>query len=214
VTERRFITEFKQRHTGQDIWVIGAASSMDYVEPEFFANKLVIGVNNVYKRFPCTYLVRKEKEGADEARASGISLILSEYDSGDRNAGRNEVDGEAWYFDHLQNTCNTIDLSIVGTDQIVVSWSTITSAMHVAAYMGASNIMLCGHDGGALDGKMTYDGYYPENPEYAKWYRDWVSKIMGQTCEVRDRLQKVYGCRVYSLNPFIGFGLESHAFAP
>ncbi|MDA0834415.1 MAG: hypothetical protein O2955_21775 [Planctomycetota bacterium] len=209
---RRPVAEFCQRHAGEDIWVIAAAASMDYVEPEFFANKCVIGVNDVFKKYPCDYLVRKETSGAAEAFASGIPLIISEYDCGNRNGARNAADGTAWYYDHVHNECTAIDLSVVGTDRIVVSYSTITSAIHIAAYMGAANIIICGHDGGMLDGRMTYRGYYPEDAKFQKWYKDWVRQIMDQTRALRDRLKQVYGCQIQSLNPFIGLDLEGHRF--
>ncbi len=186
---------------------------MDHVAPEFFANKIVIGVNDVYFKYPCDYLVRKEALGAEDALQSGIPLLISEYDCGNRRGGRkNSVNGTAWYYDHLNNECTAVDLSVVGTDQIVVSYSTITSAIHIAGYMGAANIMICGHDGGMLDGRMQYQGYYQSDQSYAVWYQSWVRLIMGQSRALRDRLFDVYGCRVYSLNPFIGFDLEGHKF--
>jgi len=209
---RRTFRDFRQRHVGEDVWVLGSAASMDFVAPEFFANKCVIGVNDVFRKFPCSYLVRKEASGAAEALASGIPLILSEYDCGNREASKNDVPGVAWYFDHVQNTCTEIDLSVVGTDKLVVGYSTITSAIHLAAEMGAANILLCGHDGGMLEGRMTYRGYYAEDGQYTAWYRDWVRQIMGQTRALRTRLMEVYGCRIYSLNPFLGFDLEGHRF--
>ena len=36
------IKELKDIHTGQDIWIIGAGSSMDFVDPSFFDNKICI----------------------------------------------------------------------------------------------------------------------------------------------------------------------------
>ncbi|MFN0196228.1 MAG: hypothetical protein ACKVT0_05750 [Planctomycetaceae bacterium] len=209
---RRFVAELCQRHAGEDIWVIGSASSMDFVAPEFFANKCVIGVNDVFRKYPCTYLVRKENTGAADALASGIPLICSEYDCGNRTASRNSVEGTVWYFDHVHNDCVEMDLSVVGTNRIVVSHSTITSAIHIAADMGAANIMICGHDGGMFEGRMTYRGYYGDDPAYQQWYRDWVRKIMQQSRILRDRLKEVYGCQIHSLNPFIGFDLEGRRF--
>ncbi len=185
---------------------------MNFVAPEFFLNKIVIGVNDVYRKYPCTYLVRKEALGAEAAVATGIPLLISEFDCGNRGGNRNQVDGAAWYYDHLNNECIAMDLSIVGTDRIVVSFSTITSAIHIAAYMGAANIMICGHDGGMLDGQINYQGYYPEGSVCSVWYRDWVRQIMNQSRQLRDKLAQVYGCRVHSLNPFIGFDFEGHSF--
>lgn len=210
---RRSIIDFKNRHQGEDLWVIGAAASMNYVSPRFFHNKITIGVNNVYRRFPCTYLVRKEQSGADEAQASGIPLLLSEYDCGFRSRGRNAVPGPAWYFSHAENDCDHPDLSVVGTDRIVVSYSTIGSALHLAAYMGAANILICGHDGGTLDGSLTFDSYHDE-AIHVDWYKSFVRVAVRQSRDLRGRLREVYGCEIYSLNPFIGFDWEGHRFDP
>ena len=39
------IKELKDVHNGQDIWIIGAGSSMDFVDPSFFDNKICISVH-------------------------------------------------------------------------------------------------------------------------------------------------------------------------
>ncbi len=209
---RKPITDLKNAHPGADIWIIAAGPSLDFVAPHFFRNRLTIGVNSVYERFPCSYLVRKERAGAEEAFQSNIPLILSEGNCGNHGE-RNEVSGPAYYFSHRDNQHQEVDLSVIGTDEIVVSWSTITSAIHVAAYMGAGTIFLCGHDCGTLDGNCTYQGYYPDGYPDHDWYQRWVKKIGAQTRLVCKRLSEVYGCHIHSLNPFVdGFALEGHIF--
>ncbi len=54
------ISELKDKHKGEDIWVIAAGSSMDYVDESFFSNKIVIGQNQTYKKYPCDYIVMKD----------------------------------------------------------------------------------------------------------------------------------------------------------
>lgn len=211
------ISELKNRHAGQDIWIIAAGASLNHVDPAFFAGKIAIGLNQVFKKFPCSYLVRKESMFSAEAFATGIPLILSKHDTGSHRGPLNSVPGPAYYFDHPDNVGVPLDCITPTGDQIIVSASTITSAMHVAAYMGAANILLCGHDCGTLDGKAAFDNYYqPGELEraaerghiYCKWLRD----IECQSILVRDRLREVYGCRIYSLNPFIGLGIEGHRY--
>ncbi len=184
---------------------------MDYVEPEFFTQKLVIGVNDVYKKFPCRYLVRKEFLNIQAAFDSGISLIVSRHDCGSKKKRLNEVavNGTYYVFDHEDNGLTDVDLSVIGTDKIVVSYSTTTSAIHIAAYLGAKNIIVCGHDCGKLDGKAHFEGYYPDGFR-TEWYEKWLQEIEPQTIAVRDRLKEVYACNIYSLNPFINLKLEGH----
>jgi len=220
---RRSITELKAKHFGQDIWVVVAGASMEYVDPEFFKNKITIGVNQVYRQFPCTYLVRKDAPLSEEAALTGIPLIIAEHDGGGYANPKNEVSVDAWFFGHpdldegrVLPVDDTTALEVIGSDGLIVSHSTITTGLHAAAYLGAANIILCGHDGGTLDGKINYPGYHALEPTAAEdaYYRGWVRMIMYQTTMVRARLQKVYGCRIYTLNPFIGFLLDGHNFQP
>ena len=70
---------------------------------------------------------------------------------------------------------------------------------------------MCGHDCGSLDGKIAFDGYYDQvNNVISKWRL--LNRMEEQTVAVREKLREVYGCRIYSLNPFVNFGLEQHEF--
>jgi len=40
----------------------------------------------------------------------------------------------------------------------------------------------------------------------------WVGSIETQTLKVKERVKEEYGSNVYSLNPFINFGLEGHRY--
>jgi hypothetical protein len=101
---------------------------------------------------------------------------------------------------------------------LVVSYSTITTAIHLAAYMGAKTIILVGHDCGTLDGNMNCKNYHTPQTLGIVWknpgqYANWVSqKIEGQTIQLKHMLKEKYGCSIYSLNPFINFNLEGHVY--
>lgn len=211
----RSITEFQGIHRGQDVWVLGSGASLEFVDPSFFEGRITIGVNYAYRRFPCCYVVGKElpQEANDDRRHR---LISSRHWKGNTsNPPVKYEGGDFWVFDHETNRETLVDWSILGTNKIVVSYSTITSAIHLAAYMGAANIFLCGTDGGTIDGRVNYPGYYHggDTPD-PEWYREWVAKILPQTRELRDRLHEVYGCRVYSLNPFTDLLCEGKEFVP
>jgi hypothetical protein len=208
------IGELKNIHEGHDIYVVASGASAGFIDASFFDNKLVIGVNQVWKRFAnLDYVVRKESNGMDAAIAAskqfGFKTICSEHNCGTLKYAKNE--GADYVLEHLDNKLEEIDLSVVGTDKIVVSYSTITSAIHIAAYMGAANIILIGHDCGTLDGAVNYPGY-DEAIAGKSFYRKFITQIEPQTLALRDRLKEVYGCNVYSLNPFLNFGLEGHEY--
>lgn len=196
-------------YLGEDIWILAAGPTMDYVSPNFFDNKVSIGLNQVYRKYHTDFLLRKEADGVAASLETRIPTIVSRYDKGTYSAGLNpEAD---FVFDHLDNGRTKVDLSVIheASRKIVVSFSTITSAIHVAAVMGAANIILCGHDCGMLDGKSRFDGY-PQAPQGEHFYQNWLKKILPQTQAVRERVEKVYWTHVYSLNPFLGLRLEGH----
>ena len=208
------IRELKNIHEGYDIYVVASGASADFIDQSFFDNKIAIGVNEVWKRFyNLDYVVRKESRRMDEAisasRQFGFKTIASAHNCGTLKYAKNE--GADYVFEHLDNALEIIDLSVIGTDKIVVSYSTITSAIHVAAYMGAANIILVGHDCGTLDGKTNIAGY-AESIAGARFYREFLTVIEPQTLALRAKLKEVYGCNLYSLNPFVNFGLEGHEY--
>lgn len=221
------ISLLRDRHKGEDVYIIAAGASAEYIDPKFFEGRTVIGVNRVFVRFPCTYTIAKEFAGADYERelfAAGPIPITAKWDSGNIRQGkmrRNLMSykrPEYYFYDHLENTREVVDISVVepSSDRLVVSYSTITSAMHLAAYMGAANIVLVGHDCGTLDGKVAFEGYY-KDMTVSPWtdrqeYVDWLAKIEAQTVLVRDKLINEFGCRVVSINPFVNFGLEGHRY--
>ena len=208
------ISELKNIHNGYDIYVVASGASAGYITPGFFDNKIAIGVNEIWKRFNnLDYIVRKESVRMDASvlasKSMGFKLIASRHSCGTLHYPKNE--GMDYMFDHHDNKQRNINLDVIGTDKIVVSYSTITSAIHIAAYMGAANIILIGHDCGTLDDQINIS-VYAESPYGKDFYREFITQIEPQTLVLRERIKEVYDCNVYSLNPFINFGLEGHEY--
>lgn len=218
------IKELKNKHQGEDIWIILAGSSLDYIDASFFENKLTIGQNQTYRDFKCDYIIMKDcnekprfVNSLAELENIDIPVIYSEYYKGHHNQGKNRVKLEnSYYFPHQRRTTHFPDeLDNIGKDEIVVSKSTVTSAMHVAAYMGAKNIMLCGHDCGTIDGQKYYAGYIEPNWTSAgNWdgIDKWLSKLENESILVRNFLEQRYNVNIHSLNPFLNMNFESHKF--
>lgn len=216
------VVELKNKHEGEDIYILASGKSVDFFNEDFFENKIVIGVNQVYKKIWCDYLVRKEVKFIKESLETDSIVIVSEYDSGNLNSGEQKLNtnkithDNLYYFEHLDNLHSKIDTSVFGTDKIVVSYSTITSAMHIAAYMGAKNIILVGHDCGTIDGEMTFKGYYNsiKDTPWVAWdqYKNWLKVIEGQTIIVKQEIKKHYDANVVSLIPFVSLNLENHLY--
>ena len=39
------LTDLKDRHAGEDVWVLGSGASMNFLNPRFFDGKLVVATN-------------------------------------------------------------------------------------------------------------------------------------------------------------------------
>ena len=212
----------KNVHSKQDIYVICSGKSLEFIEPDFFDGKITVGINQVDKYFKPTYIVRKEYTG-DIKLDESVTLVLSKYKCGD-SGELNKVENRSgvYYFDHDPNKHTVID-GLPADNKIIVSYSTVTSGLHLAAFMGAKNIILIGHDCGSLDGEMNFKGYHTQDTLSLAWGNDprqqqiryavWASRhIEDQTIKVKHLLKEKYGCNIYSLNPFINFNLENHVY--
>ena len=217
---------YKNIHKGKDIYIIAAGKSLDYIDNSFFKNKITIGINQVYKKFEPTYLIRKEahliKETLNSISKKCILFISRGHCGGNNNINlkiiqKLNVENKIIIFNHNLNI-ETIT-KLPPEDKIIVSWSTITSGIHLAAYMGAKNIILVGHDCGTLDNECNFNGYHTDKTYRIAWknggknaYKKWLPKIEEQTIDLKSLLRDKYNCNIYSLNPFINFGLEGHKY--
>ncbi len=218
------IRKLKNLHQGKDIWCIAAGSSMDFIDPSFFDGKVVIGQNQVYKKYPCTYVLMKDlleqprfPRSIKEIEKLNIPLIYSKYHAGHYSAGLNTTEYKNSYvYDHADNRSDLQEhLNVIGTDKMAAKRSSITSIMNIAAYMGAKNIIICGVDCGTINGNTYFKGYTekdwrsgPNNPGI----KNWLSATDSLNTAIRDKICKEYNCNIYSLNPFMNFKLDGHEF--
>lgn len=229
------LVDFKNIHKGKDIYVIGSGKSCDFIDPTFFDNKITIGINEVYTRFKTTYLCRKELVYISQSVQNTNSIVFcSSGDCGGLNGKnlnlakrmqkeKNKNTDKIVIFDHKNNICKPInierDLPDLCENKILVSYSTSCSAIHLALYMGAKNIILVGLDGGKIDDEINYKGYVLDSYKTA-WggsanrYKKWIksSCINNDMITLKTHFKKKYNCNVYSLNPFVNFRLDGHKF--
>jgi len=190
----------------KDAFVVGGGKSMDFYPPGFFTGRFVLAVNQAARLVNANYIVRKENSELETSR-----VIASAHVAGVSNGGLNNAD---YVFEHNHN-----NLSEISTDglhphgeKIIVSWSTITSAIHLAAFMGAKAVFLAGHDCATIDGAQVADGYYDGVGRFTaeQDYSNWLALIAPQTAFLRDYILKEYGCMLVTLSPFIGLKHEGH----
>ena len=223
------LRDFKDIHKNKDIYILASGKSVDFIDNGFFENKIIIGVNQAYKKVPCQYLVRKEAALINDILKKNPTTIhfISRGDCG----GLAEVSLRATYnalkpitdkkniviYDHNNNNSSNIH-SLPLNDKLISSHSTITTAIHLGAYMGAKNIILVGHDCGSLNKECNFKGYHTDatysiaHQGGKNTYIQWLKLIELQTIQLKMLLKKSYGCNVYSLNPFINFNLEGNVY--
>lgn len=219
----KYVNELKNKHKGQDIYIICSGKSCDFIDPLFFRNKITIGVNQVYRKFKTTYLVRKEgnylKKVLNESHPSTIHCV-TEGDCG----GNDKKNVTAYINDKsihdkkniffIKHKKNPHSVQIPDNDnQLIVSYSTSTTAVHLAAHLGAANILLVGHDCGAINGQTNFDGYYDGIKCIpGKGYNNWLSQVSNDINIFKKWIKEKYDCNVYSINPFTNFRLDGNKF--
>tara|TARA_B100000242_G_C43022234_1_gene475771 strand:+ start:463 stop:1149 length:687 start_codon:yes stop_codon:yes gene_type:complete len=222
------LTDFKNKHLDEDIYIYASGKSCDFIDNSFFKNKIVIGVNQSYRRLKPTYLVRKEFKLLEKIitnnELTDVIHFVSKGNCGLGNTKNYDIINSKFknqnnivIYNHNQN--NRQITSLPDGDKLIVSYSTITTAIHLAAYMGAKNIIIVGHDCGLLNGESNFKGYHTKESLNVAWkknpqkqYNDWLGKIENHTITLKKILKDKYGCNVLSLNPFINFNLEGNNF--
>ena len=115
---------------------------MNFISNNFFRNKVTIGINNATCKFSCDFIITKEPEELFENKPNDSNIIISKYKYGMTDQKENPYKKNNIVFDHPHNEgkikLDTID---VDEDYVAVSHSTLSSAIHIAAIAGASNII-------------------------------------------------------------------------
>lgn len=212
------ITSLKNIHNNEDIYILGGGPSLNYIDINFFNNKTTIGINKIHKIIPCSYVIMKDVKG--ELHISDIpketQMIIAKWSQGRRSEGSNDLyiksitNRSYFVYDHVDWWPRTKDIDITmmtpKSNKLVNGMSTMISAIHMAAYMGAKNIFICGHDLKNIEGKQYIDNYneyhYPKAELYdGNTYESQKCKF--QTLVVCAKLRKEFGCNIVSINPRI-----------
>ena len=213
------LSKLRNIHTDEDIYVICGGASLNWIPNNFFDGKITVGINQVYRKIKTNYLIRKDPKFINESTLVKSKILISKHQHGNTAHKLNVVGGKnnnVYIYEHNKNTGKgKIDYSD-HENKMIVSWSTTTTGIHIAAYFGAKNIILVGHDCGTINGKSTFDGYYNgiSDTPWKNWkeYENWLSNIENQTLEVKRFIQEKYKCNILSINPFINYNLEGNTF--
>ena len=213
------LSELKRKYNNEDIYVIGSGPTLGHISPSFFVNKIVICVNHTINHIPSAkvlYLVAKEptKSMQEAAANRNAIIVMCKHHSGVPKNPLNEIlyPDITVIFSAKANVAHDKEQA----KALERSSSTIVSGIHLAAFMGAKNIILVGHDCGTINKQAHVSGYSKEKAvnitenAYKKWMKK--NKVEMKTLKIKETLQKHYDINLYSLNPFINFGLEGHKY--
>jgi len=214
------IAALKGALDGQTAVVLGAGG-LDYMRPRALASLPVISVNSSARKWGLTpqYVVVKEhqEEAVPNAEAfPGVPIICSKGAYGGPY-GQIGLEPPSWdgfpenvyFYEHQPNKAGDFDVYRdwpTDPDSLVVSMSTMTSAMHFAAYAGASVIMVAGLVCGTLEGRTHYKGYgHPDDidGDQPAWMAGWLAKTERQALAVRRELVRRYDVDIIGLSPWI-----------
>jgi hypothetical protein len=113
------------------------------------------------------------------------------------------------YYPHPATSYDFVVEKAVHPDGLIVGSTSIHGSMHLAAHMGAANIIMVGADCGMIDGKFNQEGYVSGNLETSDpdfWLARWETHLRQVKAYLCDR----YEVNIYSLNPFLNMNLEGH----
>lgn len=212
------LTDLKDLHSKEDIYIIGSGNSLSYIDKSFFENKTVICINYTIlymNKAQSLYLVAKEpsEHMQTAAKQKKAKIVTCKHHSGvDKNPINTIFFPEITYL--FEPGSNVIE-DKNNIKYLERSSSTIVTGIHLAAFMGCKNIILVGHDCGYLDGEVHVTDYYKKDSvtkidKYKKWMS--TNNVEAKTFKAKQALKKQYNINVYSLNPFINFNLEGHTY--
>lgn len=217
------LSDLRDRYAGADVWVLGSGASLTYVDPAFWMTRPVVATNyvalglGIYQPDVITHTHYHNDAHTLSAQFPENIFVTP---LGDQGHG-----GEpAWrlpnvvYYSHKPTRFDfDVDEAWVD-DGLIVGSSSIHGSIHLAAYMGARNIILCGADCGLIDGSSNYEGYVSDlgydrsgnlvTNDAQFWLARWEAHLRA----VKAKIEEQYATRIYSLNPFLNLNLEGHTF--
>lgn len=207
------LDDFAGQHEGQVAYVIGSGNSCTFFDPTFFEGALTVGVNHGWAEWlpSVTYMVTKYHNYAEDWVGSERvgEVIVSRGNTGQFDKVMGERD-DLVVFDHAPNSVGQFTAEDFPDTGLVVSYSTITSAMHFAAVLGSSAIIMVGADCGYIDGKSNVGDHLPSLQDV--YVDDYATPFDLQNRIVADEIRRRYNIPVMSLLPFVTPNMEGHKF--
>ena len=214
------LSELRDRHKGETIWVLGSGATLNHVDPSFFNDKIVIATNLAAEGMgvDADYVHSHYHENIDSqaVKTFGPQYVTPMGDKGFAGTPSRRTDGVIYYDHEATGVFETT--GAWHPDGLLVGASSMHGSMHLGAFMGAATLILCGADCGLLDGESNYSAYVDEYGRTKSGdlltndAMHWLARWEAQLRFTKNALVERYGVQIYSLNPFINLNLEGHVF--
>jgi len=207
----KHLRELQGKHLGADAYVIGSGQTLEHYDPAVFDGCLTIGVNQGWANHldSVDYMVTKYHGNVEWWQSGRVGdLIVTR---GIRGHLRDFIDESPEYYvvEHNDNPVEAFTTDDWPDDEhaLVASHSSITTALHLAAYMGARRIFTVAADCGTLDGHMTVTGH-----DRRQTTLNTLKSFDVQNSIVKAELEKRYDTTVIGLSPFPTPNMTGHVF--
>lgn len=207
------LSDLKNRHEGETVWVLGSGASLNFLTPAFFEGKTVVSTNYAAKVFGVSnyYAFSHYHEVAQDLVTDAKAVVT---------LGGDTLTQRPWVGETPKNLCfaeqdsyqppgsswDPFTRNPPRADSLAYGSSSFHGSMHLAAWLGAKFIVLVGGDCGHIDGEQNVTGYKYDPMPYPHALYNEHHRLM------KEWLAENYGAIVYSLNPFINLNLEGHTF--
>jgi hypothetical protein len=206
-------SELEGLHDDETLWVLGSGPSLNYIDGAFFDDKVTVSTNFSARALGIHphYAFSHYHHDAESLLADSSCVVTIEKDTVTQSLWQDEQPhqlvlaptphdrppGSAW---------NPITSHKPAPGQVMYGSSSLHGAMHLAAHLGASYIMLVGADCGQIDGADRVKDYQVQGGHTLWTLYDRHHQLMKQY------LEEAYRVKIHSLNPFINLNLEGHTF--
>jgi hypothetical protein len=199
---------------GETAWVFGSGATLNFMDSAFFDNKLIVSTNFAAISFGL------QPDFVFTNHHSGVNPMAEKMPDTTFVVNRYETPDPVEYVKGMANVVVSDPKSVHNSfgsfdpygrdkperpDQLVFGSTSTHGAMHLAALLGAVDIVLVGVDCGVVDGGVNVSNYYEQTQRSFSTWNDHLIVM-------RNWLRDTYGARVYSLNPFVNLHLEGHRF--
>lgn len=194
------LQDLKDRHKGEPVWVCGSGPSMDWVTPQFFDDKVVVSINDVGFWFGITkFYSASNYSKANPITAKRIdenpdSIFITpdmDLEASDMTATHVGSGNHITFRPHAPFWQPDIGWPS-DPDVLVIGGTSAHIAMHLACYMGASQVNLVGVDNGEINGRANMAGY--NGRINSQGWSQWFPIVVNKLCEL-------YGVRFFRLQP-------------